>query len=157
MGGSDAYPSCTNVNFAFDTALAAARDCWSLASQFRSHDASLSTSAGQLLAWVGPKRTQFDQMIGDIHTEAEAVASALESLAREFASAWASARGEQDRINRGRRIQQDLATSTGTAGDLLGVFTGSGEYGPPPDDPDVPVPPSFEATRAPLYPDYQLQ
>jgi hypothetical protein len=143
-----------NIHFAFDTALAAARDCWALAEEVRTHDAALGSDAGRLASWTGPKRLQFDGKLTAARHDANTVAAGLEDLARGFASQWARARGQQDRINRARWVAAEIDDDN-ILENAWEWFAGENDHGPPPEDPPVPVPPRFDATRAPMHPDYQ--
>jgi hypothetical protein len=154
VGYGNERASDQNIPFAFDTALAAARDCWALAGEVRHHDQALGTDAGRLASWTGPKKLQLDEKVGGLHRDAETIAGGLEALAHDFAVMWAQARGQQDRINRARWVEREMDDDNPLE-NAWEWFAGEDDYGPAPDDPPVPVPPWFEATRAPMFTEYE--
>src|SRR5918998_116128 len=104
MGGVSA--SSTNVNFAFATALSAARDLHTLAGVLYSkHDARAGEATTAVDGWEGGHRTTFDTKMTTEGTDVESIRGALVTLAGKFATEWAAAWGEQDRINFARYVQ----------------------------------------------------
>ena len=153
MGGVSA--SSTNVNFAFATALEAARDLHTLAGVLYSkHDARAGEATTAVDGWEGGHRTTFDTKMTTEGTDVEAIRGALVTLAGKFASEWAAAWGEQDRINHARYVQhekdQDSWVEDGTE-----LVVGEDDYGEPPSDPPVPQPPDYAPTRAPIHPEFE--
>jgi hypothetical protein len=157
VGYGDEKASDQNLNFDFDGALDAARDCWALASQMRSYQNAVEhwNGAGgrqpdKVSSWSGPKRLQFDEKIRLLGADTSAIVAGLEVLARDFAGHWAKARGQQDRINRARWVDHQMADDN-ILEKAWQWFGGKTEHGDPPGDPDVPQPPQFEATRQPMF------
>jgi hypothetical protein len=155
VGYDNNRASEADVVFAYDLALAAARDLWVLADQVRSHMAGWSGPIQTAQAeWTGPKRDQFDGHVTVLRTDTASVAAGLEETARALARNWAAARGEQDRINKARYVDAELDDDN-ILEDMWEWFAGENDFGPPPENPPVPGPPAFAVTRAPLYPDYE--
>jgi hypothetical protein len=155
VGYGNEQASDANVAFAYDLALAAARDLWSLAGQLRSHEGERASAAVIARAdWQGPKHDQFEQDIGQEGRDVTAVAAGLEDTARSLAENWARARGEQDRINKARYVDHELDDDNFLE-DAWEWVAGEDDYGPPPGNPPTPGPPAFEPTRAPMYPEYE--
>ena len=153
MGGVSA--SSTNVNFAFATALSAARDLHALAGVlYTKHDARAGEATTAVDGWEGGHRTTFDTKMTTEGTDVESLRGALVTLAGKFASEWAAAWGEQDRINFARYVQaqkeEDSWVEDGTE-----LVVGEDDYGAPPDDPPVPQAPDYEVTRAPMHTEYE--
>lgn len=144
-----------NVNFAFDLALATARDLWSLAQDVRSLQFQrVGAAVGARTDWSGPKRDDFDAKMTQEGTDATTVADSLIALACTFAQAWAEARGQQDRINFARYVQHEIEDDN-WAEDTVEHFTGENDYGPPPENPEPPEGPDFDPTRQPIHPEYE--
>lgn len=153
MGGVSA--SSSNVNFDFDGALEAARDLCTLAGVVRAKHTSRADEAALAVdGWEGGKRTDFDTKMTDEGTSVDTVAGALVSLANLFASEWASARGEQDRINFARYVQ-DERDSDGGWEDAGEFFVGENDLGEPPGNPAAPESPDYLPTREPMYPEFE--
>jgi hypothetical protein len=87
-------------------------------------------------------------------TDADTIRSALVTLANRFASEWAAARGEQDRINHARYVQHEKDNDSWgeNAGEF---FVGEDDYGGPPEDPRVPEAPDYAVTREPIHPEFE--
>jgi hypothetical protein len=148
-GASDA-----NVPFPFDTGLQAARDLWTLADEVVSTKGRLDTKeTATLLDWSGPKRQRFTAMRNEDGAAATTSAAALRELARSFATAWSQARGQQDRINFARYVEHET-DDDGTLENVGEFFTGEDDYGDPPENPAVPQPPGFHATRSPMHTEF---
>jgi hypothetical protein len=153
MGGYGA--SGNNVNFAFDLALEAARDLHALAGVVHDkHSARTGEAALAVDGWEGGHRDTFDGKLSTENTDTETVRAALVALAGKFASEWAAARGEQDRINQARWVQQQKDDDSWVE-DGAELIVGEDDYGPPPDDPRVPEPPDYRPTRDPIHPEYE--
>jgi hypothetical protein len=157
MGYEGASASDQNVSFAYDLALAAARDLWALAAQLRSHQ-SVRASAAQTArdGWEGPKHDQFEEKMRQEGTDTAEVAGSLERTARTIATSWAAARGQQDRINKARYVDAELDDDNWLENSWE-WFAGENDFGPPPDNPADPHPPDFSPTRAPMYSEYELR
>jgi hypothetical protein len=156
MGYDGAKASSANVRFAYDTALAAARDLWSLAGQVRAHQSRRATAAQTARrVWVGPKHDQFEDKVRREATDTTAVAEGLESTARAIAGSWAEARGQQDRINFARWVDAEM-DKDGFLEDAWEFFAGEDDYGPPPENPAPPAPPGFHPTRDPIHREYEF-
>jgi hypothetical protein len=155
MGYAGAKASSANVRFAYETALAAARDLWALAGQVREHQSHRATAAQTARrVWVGPKHDQFEDKMRREGTDTTAVAEGLESTAKAIAGSWAAARGQQDRINFARWVDKQI-DDDGWLENVGEWFAGEDDYGPPPENPDAPRPPSFEPTRSPIHPEFE--
>jgi len=154
--GSNDTANTANVNFAFDLALQAARDLYALS--------QVVTSTGQTRAgaatkarpeWSGHNRDVFDQKMSREGSDASAVSQALVTLANRFAASWAHARGEQDRINTARYVQNQQDHESWADKHIKDPILGETDYGAPPSDPSVPTPPDYSPTRAPMHPEFQ--
>src|SRR5262245_34871936 len=153
MGGYGA--SGSNVNFAFDLALRAAADLYELAGVVHTkHSARAGEATLAVDGWEGGHRDTFDGKLSTEHSDSEAIRTALVTLADKFASEWAAARGEQDRINQARWVQQQK-DDDGWCEDGVELVTGEDDYGPPPEDPPVPQPPEYAVTRDPIHPEFE--
>ena len=153
MGGVTA--SSANVSFAFDQALQAARDLYTLSGVVTSkHDARVTEAGLCVDGWEGGKRTEFDQKLSTEDDDVDTISTALVALANRFASEWADARGEQDRINFARYVQ-DERDNDGWGENLGEFFGGENDLGSPPENPPVPVSPDYQPTREPLYPEFE--
>jgi len=153
MGGYSA--SSANVNFAFDTALQAARDLYALAGVVDTkHDSRATEGTKAVDGWEGGHRSAFDSKMTTEGTDAESIRSALVSLANKFASEWALARGEQDRINFARYVKAETDDDNWVE-DGAELVVGENDYGEPPANPGVPVSPDYQPTRAPIHPEYE--
>ena len=153
MGGYGA--SGSNVNFAFDLALQAASDLYELSGVVNTkHSARAGEATLAVDGWEGGHRDTFDGKLSTENSDAEAIRAALVTLAGKFASEWAAARGEQDRINQARWVQKQKDDDN-WATDAAEWVVGEDDYGPPPDDPPVPQPPEYAATRGPIHPEFE--
>jgi hypothetical protein len=153
MGGVTA--SSANVNFAFDQALQAARDLYSLSGVVTAkHDARVTESTRCVDGWEGGKRTEFDGKMSTEDTDVGTISGGLVTLANRFASEWAMARGEQDRINFARYVQNERDDDSWVE-DGAEFFAGENDLGAPPDNPPVPVSPDYEPTREPIHPEFE--
>lgn len=146
--------SSANVDFPFDVALQAARDLWTLAGEVETARGQLDRKETVALAdFTGPKKNRFVAMRNEDGRAATTSAAALRQLAESFATAWSQARGQQDRINHARYVQAETEDD-GFLENAGEFFTGEDDYGPPPENPPVPSPPNFAATRAPIHPEH---
>jgi hypothetical protein len=153
MGGVSA--SSANVNFAFGQALQAARDLYALSGVVRSKHslrADEASTAGD--GWEGGRRTDFDGRMRTEGSDVDTIAGALVTLADRFATEWANARGEQDRINHARYVQ-DERDNDGWLENAGEFFGGENDLGAPPDNPPVPEPPDYAPTRDPVHPEFE--
>lgn len=153
MGGYSA--SSSNVNFAYDTALQAARDLYTLSGAVNTkHDSRATEGSLAVDGWEGGHRSTFDTKMTAEGTDAETVRSALVTLADTFASEWAAARGEQDRINHARYVQHEKDDDNWVE-DGAELVVGEDDYGAPPDNPPVPDAPDYAVTRDPVHPEFE--
>jgi type VI protein secretion system component VasF len=153
MGGYSA--SSTNVSFAYDTALQAARDLYSLSGVVNTkHDSRATEATSATDGWDGGHRTTFDTKMTTEDTDAESVRGALVTLANKFASEWAAARGEQDRINHARYVQHEKDDDSWVE-DGAELVVGEDDYGAPPENPSVPEAPDYAVSRDPVHPEFE--
>jgi hypothetical protein len=153
MGGVSA--STRNVNFAFDQALEAARDLYTLSGVVTSKHEARATEAGLCVdGWEGGKRTDFDTKMSTEGTDVSTISGSLVTLANRFASEWAAARGEQDRINFARYVENER-DNDGWLEDGAEFFAGENDLGAPPDNPPVPASPDYAPTREPIHPEFE--
>jgi hypothetical protein len=153
MGG--ASPNQADIVFPYTTCLHAARDLWSLAGEVESKAGSWATEANKALdGWQGGHEQTFRHNLGTANTDADSVKGALRSTARKLATAWAQARGEQDRINFARWVQAQK-DDDGWGENTIEFFAGEDDYGEPPGNPADPQPPEFNKTRDPIHPEYE--
>jgi hypothetical protein len=151
----EARASDTNISFPYEQALKAARDLHELARLVRARQLARNTAADTARTdWSGPHRTLFDTKMTDETTKSGDVAGHLEILAADFARAWSEARGQQDRINRARYVEQDIAEDN-IVENAYEHFMGETDYGPPPENPPIPSPPHFTPTRDPLHREFE--
>lgn len=155
MGYGNTTASSANVDFNFDLALEAARDLHALSRKVSSHQ--IDRAAAARLArpdWEGQKRVSFDDKITNEGASASEVRGGLVTLANSFAAQWAQARGEQDRINFARYVDEE--TSNDSWGENAVEFVaGEDDYGEPPANPPVPGAPDYAATREPQYAEFE--
>ena len=153
MGGVSA--STANVDFAFDRALEAARDLYALSGVVTAKHESRATEAGLCVdGWEGGHRQDFDTRMSTEGTDVSTISGALVTLANRFAAEWAAARGEQDRINFARYVQNER-DDDGWGENFGEFFAGENDLGSPPDNPAVPVSPDYAPTRAPIHPEFE--
>jgi hypothetical protein len=153
MGGVSA--STRNVNFAFDLALEAARDLYALSGVVTSKHDARATEAGLCVdGWEGGKRADFDAKMSTEGSDVSTISGALVTVANRFASEWAAARGEQDRINFARYVENER-DNDGWLEDGAEFFTGENDLGAPPENPPVPMSPDYAPTRDPIHPEFE--
>jgi type VI protein secretion system component VasF len=153
MGGYSA--NSQNVNFAFDLALQVARDLHTLSGAVSAKQDARATEATKAIdSWEGGHREAFNSKMTAEDTNAGTVSSALVTLANLFASKWAEARGEQDRINHARYVQHEKDDDSWVE-DGYELVAGEDDYGAPPDNPSAPSPPDYTPTRDPIHPEYE--
>jgi hypothetical protein len=153
MGGYSA--NSANINFAFDLALQAARDLHTLSGVVTDKQSARATEAGKAVDdWEGGHRETFDSRVSTEDGDADTISGALRTLANLFASKWAEARGEQDRINFARYVQHEKDDDS-WGENAVEFFAGEDDYGEPPGNPPVPSAPDYEATRAPMHPEFE--
>jgi hypothetical protein len=153
MGGYSA--SSTNVNFAYSTALQTAYDLHVLAR--RLDEIQIVRAAQVALAvdgWVGGHRDAFDSKMSTEGTDVATIRGALVTLAGKFASEWAAAWGEQDRINFARYVEEQKEEDSWVE-DGAELVVGEDDYGAPPADPPVPQAPGYAPTREPKHRDHE--
>jgi hypothetical protein len=153
MGGYSA--NSNNVNFAFDTALLSARDLYTLAGVVDTkHDARATEATSAVDEWEGGHRHTFDEKLTTEGADASTIKDALIVLADKFASEWAAAWGEQDRINFARYVQHEKDDDSWVE-DGAELVVGEDDYGEPPADPPVPEPPDYPVTREPMHVEHE--
>jgi hypothetical protein len=149
MGGYSA--SSTNVKFDYATALQAACDLYVLSRVVADKHRSRADEAALAVdGWVGGHRDTFDTKLSTEGTDVETIRGALVTLAGKFASEWAAAWGEQDRINFARYVEAEKKKDNWVE-DGAELVVGEDDYGAPPDDPPAPQPPDYAPTRAPKH------
>jgi hypothetical protein len=87
-------------------------------------------------------------------TDASTISGGLVTLANLFATKWAEARGEQDRINFARYVQHEK-DDDGWGENAVEFFSGEDDYGEPPGNPPVPSAPDYAETREPIHPEFE--
>lgn len=145
-----------NVDFAFDTALRAARDLHALANVVDGKQDARATE-GTLAqdGWEGGHVETFRTRMSAEGRDAGTVKGALVTLAKRFASEWAAARGEQDRINFARYVQEQKEGDSWVE-DGAELIVGEDDYGEPPADPPIPTyEHGYQPTREPMYDEYE--
>jgi hypothetical protein len=162
VGYDGATAASENVAFSYDLAREAARDLWALAERVRVHQGDWSTAIGAARAdWVGPKRDRFEDDLRAEDATASAMAVGLEDVARQIAQSWADARGQQNRINWARwqddmvRREDDTNVLQKFANGVAHTFGRTTDFGPTPEDPPSPAPPTFDATGEIVHPEYE--
>ena len=156
MAYGTASANSANVVYPFGSALPAAR----AVNLFGQNIASCSTATGTatenvLANWIGPFRDKLAIDADNFRTpSATNMATATHYLANEIARSWAAARGQQDRINRARYVEWDIAQDN-LAENAWEFFAGETDYGPPPSDPSTPVPDGYAETRSPMHANFQ--
>ncbi len=154
MGYGSTTAASADVKFNFELALRAARDLHALSRRVTSGQQARADAAGLARPdWEGPKRDSFDTKVRNEDTTATNVAEGLVALANAFASQWAKARGEQDRINFARYVDKEVNDDS-WGENAVEYFSGEDDYGSPPGDPPVPSAPGYAATRQPMYPEF---
>lgn len=149
-----ASASSPNLRFAYDAALAAARELWSLAEDFAQANATMTAAhADAVVDFLGPMRTVFDDRGSYDRAAGTNAAGNLRALAQGIASDWAQARGQQDRINKARWVEHQRADDNFLEKGWQ-WFAGETDYGPPPANPATPAAPAFAPTREPQYPEF---
>lgn len=147
--------SSANVNFAFDLALEAARDLYTLSGVVNTKHGDRASEATKAEdSWEGGHRDTFDDKMSTEGSDAEAISSGLVTLANLFASKWAEARGEQDRINHARYVQHEKDDDS-WGENAVEFFAGEDDYGAPPDNPPTPTSPDYAVTRDPIHPEFE--
>jgi hypothetical protein len=155
MGGYSA--NSANVNFAFELALETARDLYTLSGVVEEKHGAWATEAGKAQdGWLGGHRDTFDHNLSTAGTDAGNIKEGLRTLANLFASKWAEARGEQDRINWARWVQAEKDDDNYLE-DGVEWIAGEDDYGEPPPNPDTPVSPDYAPTRDPIHPEFENQ
>ncbi|HET6950776.1 MAG TPA: hypothetical protein VFI47_10395 [Acidimicrobiales bacterium] len=150
MGGYSA--SSHDVTFEFDLALQTARQLYELSTEVEGKQSSWATEAAKAQdGWVGGHRDTFDANLTTAGLDASEVKGALRSLANLFATRWAEARGEQNRINWARWVQAEKDDDN-WAEDGVEWIAGEDDYGEPPGNPAPPQPPGYAETHLPGLP-----
>ena len=130
-----------NVKFPFDLALPAARDIWKMADAVAQSRTDIEAEQAKDTYWKGPHRDTLDEKVTTYNASSNSLESALRALANGLAKSWATARGQQNRINKARYVQNEEDNESG----INKFFDNFNEddYGPPPGDPPTPGPPGF--------------
>lgn len=143
-----------NVVFPFDLALPAARDIWKMADDVAASSTDITSERDADDFWKGPHRDTSDSKVTTYQGSASSVEAALRALANGIAVAWAAARGQQNRINKARWVEHEVQDD-GTLENVGEFFVGEDDYGPPPDNPATPQPPSFaQPGNARMHPEF---
>ena len=142
-----------NIDFPFDLALPAARDIWKMADAVDKSRTDIESAQRNETYWKGPHRDTLDDKVTTYTASSNSVENALRALAEGLAKSWATARGQQNRINKARYVQNEEDNESG----INKFFDNFNEddYGPPPDDPGTPSSPGFaEPGGARMYPEF---
>lgn len=143
-----------DLRFAYDEALQAARDLWRLADEMEEAAASVRVAhAAAGLDFTGPMRTQFDDHNRTNGSRLRELAGRARWLAEQLGRDWASARGQQDRINYQRYVEHQKAQDS-LLDDVKQWFTGEPDYGSAPDNPRPATGSTFRATRRAQYAEF---
>lgn len=140
-----------NVAYPFSDSLPAAVAAHALANDlqmWRDHFQRIVNDVG--VVWRGPQKDTFVAQHHALRQSTNSLVPALEHLAVEVAASWAAARGQQDRINRARWVEWDIAQDNMLENGWE-FFAGETDYGPPPADPPTPSASQFAPTRAPMH------
>ena len=130
--------------------LPAARDIWKLADAVAASSTDIKDERDKDTFWKGPHRDTSDGKVTTYGNSAGSVEDALRALARGIAKSWATARGQQNRINKARYVQHEEENES-AVNKFFDNFN-EDDYGPPPDDPATPQPPGFaEPSGARMY------
>lgn len=153
----EAAASDTNVAFPIESALPAARAAYRLADAVSASRSTVDTLNATHLSdadFKGPHADVSDDKISAYRTSAGNMTSGLRTFAGQIAEGWAYARGQQDRINFARYVENETSNDgwAENAGETVGI--GSDDHGAPPENPGVPSAPGFGETREPQYPDF---
>lgn len=140
-----------NLRFDYDGALHAARQLWQLADELESAASGMLTARdAAVVDFSGPMRTEFDDQNLTNRTRLRELATSTRSLAEQLGRDWASARGQQDRINYHRYVEHEKAQDAWYE-DLWQWVAGEPDYGAAPDNPPPAAGPSFIETRCRPY------
>jgi hypothetical protein len=144
-----------DVVFAYGTALQAARDLNALAIEIHEKQTAWAGEAAKaVIGWEGGHRDFFNSNLITLGTDAAFIIGGLTLLADLFAAAWATARGEQDRINWARWVQAQKDDDWW--GEDVVDFFYEEDMGEPPADPPRPTAEDgYQPTRQPIHPEYQ--
>lgn len=144
-----------DVVFAYGLALQAARELHALAGVVNDKQTSWAVEASKaVVGWEGGHRDFFDANLITSGADATAIRNALRQLADLFAAAWATARGEQDRINWARWVQAQKDDDWW--GEDVVDFFYEEDMGEPPADPPRPTAEDgYQPTRQPIHPEHQ--
>ncbi|MGY6500708.1 MAG: hypothetical protein ACXIVQ_07460 [Acidimicrobiales bacterium] len=141
-----------SANFPFELCLSAARDLWALIDDTQENERRIAAShSDTLVDFTGPKLREFVTRRDQDATAAGSVITNLEATARSLAEQWAGQRGNQDRINHAAWVAEQRSNEGWLERGTNWLLSRETDYGAPPEDPPVPQPPRFEATRAPIH------
>lgn len=151
MSYGAATANSANVVYPFAASLPAARAANSLADDLQASKTSLDTDADNVVAeWIGPNRATFVAKHEALQTSIDNLDATLRYLGGEVGRSWAAARGQQDRINFARYVEQDISED-GALENFGEFFAGETDYGPPPGDPSAPTADMFFETSQPMH------
>jgi hypothetical protein len=143
-----------DLRFAYEASLHAARQLWLLAEEMEQSASTVrSARTAAVVDFSGPMRTQFDQQNQTNRSRLGELARSARWLAEQLGRDWASARGQQDRINYQRYVEHQQAQDS-FVDDIAQLFTGEPDYGAAPDNPLPATGPGFQATRCPQYSEF---
>lgn len=150
----EANANSANVVYPFATALPAAQAVVRLARDLESVMTDVDRRRDDVVVqWRGPEKERFELKVAALRGNIATVAAALDGLGDRLAASWAAARGQQDRINRARYVEWDIAQDS-LVENAWEFFAGETDYGPPPADPPTPTRPAYEITRSPLHTEF---
>ena len=141
-----------NVDFPFDLALPAARDIWKMADAVATSREEIETLQSNETYWKGPHRDTMDAKVTTYGRSSRSVEAALRALAEGLAKSWATARGQQNRINKARYVQNEEENES-AVNKFFDNFN-EDDYGPQPDNPPPPGAPGFGPTGERMYPEF---
>jgi hypothetical protein len=140
-----------DLRFGYEAALEAARRLWQLADELEGASGSVTSAhTAAVVDFAGPMRVDFQQQNQTNWSRLRELSGMARSLAEQIGRDWASARGQQDRINYQRYVEHEKAQDS-MLDDFKQWFTGEPDYGSAPDNPPPATGPGFFATRCPQY------
>lgn len=143
-----------NLRFDYDGALHAARELWQLADEMQAAAGSLYSARTAAVAdFSGPMRTEFDDQNTGNRSRLRELAGSARALSEQLGRDWASARGQQDRINYQRYVEEQQAEHAWYQ-NVWHFVAGEPDYGTAPDNPPASTGPSFIETRCRPYATY---
>jgi hypothetical protein len=143
-----------NLRFGYEQALEAARQLWRLADGLDEAARGVNDAHSAAIAdFTGPMRRQFEEQNLTNNLRLFELAGSCRTLASQLGRDWASARGQQDRINYQRYVEHRKAEES-AFDNFKQWFVGEPDYGAAPDNPAPSTGPGFHATRCPQYSEF---